>query len=73
MYKKTDSQQELFRVDAQLSLALQARLRASWAHLFKVEILPVLLRCEDRYSILYGKTGRPNFSVARLLGLCILQ
>ena len=23
--------------------------------------------------MLYGKTGRPNFSVARLLGLCLLQ
>ncbi len=21
----------------------------------------------------YGKTGRPNFSVARLVGLCLLQ
>ena len=25
------------------------------------------------YAMLYGKTGRPNFSVARLLGLCLLQ
>jgi len=23
--------------------------------------------------VLYGKTGRPNFSIARLLGLCLLQ
>ncbi|PKN66557.1 MAG: hypothetical protein CVU57_06250 [Deltaproteobacteria bacterium HGW-Deltaproteobacteria-15] len=23
--------------------------------------------------MLYGKTGRPNFSVARVLGLCLLQ
>ncbi len=23
--------------------------------------------------MLYGKTGRPNFSVARMLGLCLLQ
>ncbi|MDY6856028.1 MAG: transposase [Thermodesulfobacteriota bacterium] len=44
MYKKTDCQQEIFRVDAQSSLALQTGLRASWAHLFKVEILPVLLK-----------------------------
>jgi hypothetical protein len=41
--------------------------------LFKVEVLPVLLKNEDRYALLYGKTGRPNFSVARVLGLCLLQ
>ena len=28
---------------------------------------------EDDYVMLYGKTGRPNFSVTRLLGLCLLQ
>jgi len=31
------------------------------------------MRCEEKFSILYGKTGRPNFSVARVLGLCLLQ
>lgn len=73
MYKKTNPQQKLFGVDTQLSARLRTRLKASWAHLFKVEILPILLRCEDQYAILYGKTGRPNFSVARVLGLCLLQ
>ena len=34
---------------------------------------PSCFRKEDDYAILYGKTGRPNFSVARLLGLCLLQ
>jgi hypothetical protein len=38
-----------------------------------VEVLPILFRNEDRYAMLYGKTGRPNFSVARVLGLCLLQ
>jgi hypothetical protein len=73
MFKKTSSQQDLFGVDTQLSEGLRTRLRASWAHLFKVEILPILFSCEDNFSILYGKTGRPNFSVARVLGLCLLQ
>ena len=41
--------------------------------LFRCEILPILFRNEDRYAMLYGKTGRPNFSVARLLGLCLMQ
>lgn len=33
----------------------------------------ILFRNEDHYAMLYGTTGRPNFSVARLLGLCLLQ
>jgi len=73
MFKKTNPQQSLFGIDTQLSEGLQTRLRSSWAHLFKVEILPILFRCEDKFSVLYGKTGRPNFSVARVLGLCLLQ
>ncbi|MFH1672029.1 MAG: transposase [Pseudomonadota bacterium] len=73
MFKKTNPQQNLFGVDTQLSEGLQRRLRESWADLFKAEILPILFRCEDKFSILYGKTGRPNFSVARVLGLCLLQ
>lgn len=73
MYKKTNPQQKLFGVDTQLSPRLRNRLESSWAHLFKNEVLPILFRNEDRYAMLYGKTGRPNFSVARVLGLCLLQ
>jgi hypothetical protein len=73
MFKKTIPQQKLFGVDTQLSSSLRDRLESSWAHLFKIEVLPILFRNEDRYAMLYGKTGRPNFSVARLLGLCLLQ
>jgi hypothetical protein len=73
MYKKTIPQQELFGLDTQLSPSLRYRLQSSWAHLFKTEVLPILFRNEDRYAMLYGKTGRPNFSVVRVLGLCLLQ
>jgi hypothetical protein len=73
MYKKTSPQQKLFGVDTQLSPSLRNRLESSWAHLFQSEVLPILFRNEDRYAMLYGKTGRPNFSVARVLGLCLLQ
>ena len=73
MYKKTNSQQKLFGVDTQISPSLRKRLESSWAHFFRNEILPILLKHEDQYAMLYGKTGRPNFSVARLLGLCLLQ
>jgi hypothetical protein len=73
MYKKTTPQQKLFGVDTQLSPSQRNRLKSSWAHLFRIEVLPILFRNEDRYAMLYGKTGRPNFSVARVLGLCLLQ
>src|SRR5208337_688261 len=73
MYKKTSPQQKLLGVETQISPPLRDRLECSWAHLFKSEIFPILFRNEDRYAMLYGATGRPNFSVARLLGLCLLQ
>ena len=73
MYKKTIPQQKLFGLDTQLSPHLRDRLESSWPHLFKTEVLPILFRNESRYAMLYGKTGRPNFSVARVLGLCLLQ
>jgi hypothetical protein len=73
MYKKTSPQQKLFGVDTQLSPSLRNRLGSSWAQLFKFEVLPILFKNEDQYAMLYGNTGRPNFSVARMLGLCLLQ
>ena len=73
MYKKTDSQQSLFGVQSQLSPSLRDRLTDSWAQLFRAEILPILLKSEDQFAMLYGQTGRPNFSVARMLGVCLLQ
>ena len=73
MYKKTSPQGKLFGIETQLSSSLRSRLESSWAHLFRLEILPILLKNEDRYALLYGTTGRPNFSVARLVGLCLLQ
>jgi len=73
MYRRTDPQQNLLGVETQLSASLRNRLESSWAQLFRIAILPILFRKKDQYATLYGKTGRPNFSVARLLGLCLLQ
>ena len=70
MYKKTDPQQTLFGVETQLAASLRTRLKDSWAQLFRLEILPILLKSEDQFAMLYGKTGRPNFSVTRMLGVC---
>ena len=73
IYKKTPPQMKLFGIETQVSPSLRSRLGSSWAHLFRCEVLPLLCRKEDDYAMLYGKTDRPNFSVARLLGLCLLQ
>lgn len=73
MYKKTDPQQSLFGVETQLTASLKTRLQGTWAQVFRTEVLPILLQSEDQFAILYGQTGRPNFSVARMLGLCLLQ
>ncbi len=73
MYKRTSPQTKLFGIETQISPSLRDRLESSWAQLFRDEVLPLLFRREDDYAKLYGKTGRPNFSVARLLGLCLLQ
>jgi hypothetical protein len=73
MYKRTDPQQSMFGVETQLSTSLKKRLNDSWAQLFRAKILPILLKSEDQFAMLYGKTGRPNYSVTRMLGLCLLQ
>jgi hypothetical protein len=73
MYKRTDRQRQLFGVESQLTDSLRTRLKESWAQIFNQEILPILMSNEDQFSQLYGTTGRPNFSVARMLGLCLLQ
>jgi Transposase DDE domain/Transposase domain (DUF772) len=73
MYKRTSPQQKLFGIETQVSASLRHRLESSWAHLFRIEVLPILFRKEDAFAGLYGTTGRPNFSVARLVGLCLLE
>ncbi len=73
MFRKTDPQRILFGVETNLPDSLQSRLKDSWAELFQKEVLAILLESEDDFAALYGITGRPNFSVARILGLCFLQ
>ena len=73
MFKKTDPQLELFGVHTSIGDSLRKRLSASWAAVFRAEVLPILMRSEDKFSILYGATGRPNFSVGRMIGICLLQ
>ena len=73
MFRKTDPQRNLFGVETNMPSSLRFRLKDSWAEIFRKEVLPILMRSEEDFAKLYGITGRPNFSVARILGLCILQ
>src|SRR4030042_959433 len=73
MFKKTDPQRNLFGVDTVLAPGMRARLKTSWAEVFRGEILPILMRSEGDFAFLYSIIGRPNFSVGRMLGLCLLQ
>jgi hypothetical protein len=73
MYRATDPQLPLLASSNVLSESAKSRLEKSWAHGFALEIMPILLEQEERFAALYSSTGRPNWSVARILGVCLLQ
>ena len=73
MYRSTDPQLSLLNAASGLSDGASERLKASWADGFRREVMPELLASERRFSVLYADGGRPNWSAARLLGVCLLQ
>jgi hypothetical protein len=73
VFRPTGRQIPLFGAGAGLPPSVQDRLEGSWASWFRQEILPELLTKEADFAGLYSDKGRPNWSVARLLGLCFLQ
>ena len=74
MFKPTPRQRTLFEVDNRLGESIKRRLGGTWSEGFASRVLPVLLEAEEQFSVLYcTDNGRPNWSVARMLGLCILQ
>lgn len=73
VYRPTDRQTPLFGAEAGLGDRARRRLRESWAEWFRAEVMPVLLESEGSFSKLYGARGRPNWSVARMLAVCLLQ
>lgn len=73
MFRKTNPQRDLFSVEAGIPQGLKARLKGSWAEVFRNEVLPILMSSEEGFSVLYGTTGQPNYSVGRMLGICVLQ
>lgn len=74
MFKNTERQRTFFEVGERLGESVNRRLKDSWAGGFQARVLPILLDVEDDFAALYSDgTGRPNWSVARLLGLSVLQ
>ena len=74
MFKPTDRQLRLDGPAATLAERSRARLRASWAEPFRSKVMPLLLESEAEFASAYhATTGRPNWSVARLLGILVMQ
>lgn len=74
MFRKTSRQEPLFGIEVHFPKSVVKRLRGSWAEQFHRKIYPILLDAEERFAILYcPDNGAPNWSVARMLGILLLQ
>lgn len=75
MFKPTERQMDLLGDGVVLAEGSRRRLERSWAIAFQRKVLPILLQEEARFAVLYDDKGegRPNWSVARILGLLLLQ
>lgn len=73
MFKATDRQVSMWEAGNWVSDRTRAHLSQTWAEGFRQHVYPLLLEAEGQFADLYGKTGRPNWSVARMLGCCLLQ
>ena len=73
MFKRTSRQGDLFSGMQVMASSGRQRLKGSWAEGFRQRVLPVLLEVEVEFADLYsGDNGRPNWSVARMLGVHLL-
>lgn len=73
MFRRTERQLSLAGAYLGLSPGARQRLKNSWAEGFRENVMPELLAGEEAFAVLYADGGRPNWSVARLLGICLLQ
>lgn len=75
MFRPTDSQSDMFNSAAALLPAnKRAACEKSWAGPFREKALPILLRAEQEFAEFYvDDNGRPNRSVALVLGTLILR
>ena len=74
MYRPTDPQQDMFDATGLLPPKKRAACEKTWAGPFREKALPILLRAEPEFAEFYDdETGRPNRSVALVLGTLILK
>lgn len=74
MFRPTDSQQDMFGTAGLLPPKKRAACEKSWAGPFRERTLPILLGAEPEFAEFYDdETGRPNRSVALVLGTLILK
>lgn len=74
MFRPTDSQQQMFGAAGLLPPKKRAACEKSWAGPFREKALPILLRAEPAFADFYDEgNGRPNRSVALVLGTLILK
>ena len=72
MFRKKDSQRNLFESRNLVPPAKQRRLQASWAETFRAHALPLI--DEAQFASLYcDDNGRPNQPVATVLGVLLLK
>ena len=72
MFRKKDSQRNLFESRNLVPPSKQRRLQASWAETFRAHALPLI--DEEQFAPLYcDDTGRPNQPVATVLGVLLLK
>jgi len=74
MFRPTDPQQEMFGPAGLLPPKKREACEKSWAGPFREKALPALLRAEAEFAEFYDdENGRPNRSVALVLGTLILK
>ena len=74
MYRATDRQRDLFDAGGLIPPQKRAACEKSWAGPFREKALPMLLRAEPEFAEFYDEdNGRPNRSVALVLGTLILK
>lgn len=74
MYRRTGRQTSLLQPGYALPEEARARLEMTWAPKFSERVYPLLLAEEDEFRALFhAGNGRPNWSVARILGVMFLQ
>ena len=72
MFRKKDSQHNLFQSRNLVPAAKQRRLQASWAETFRAHALPLI--DEEQFACLYcDDNGRPNQPVQTVLGVLLLK